>query len=111
MNQVGYLGVHVIPNKDGKLVIDQVEDGSPAAQAGLQRGNQLLRMDGMEVADPAQLRELLQARSAGDAIQLTLQRDQKPVEVRVTLAAVSRPMKSDTQRAILGACGLIRRLR
>src|SRR5262245_51969584 len=35
----GYLGLHVTASAKGKVVVTDVEKGSPAAQAGLQKGD------------------------------------------------------------------------
>src|SRR5437899_1390485 len=37
--RAGYLGVHASPDRRGRLVIDEVEAGSPAAKAGLEPGD------------------------------------------------------------------------
>jgi M6 family metalloprotease-like protein len=96
--QPAYLGVHLA---DGRPVLAHVEPGSPADRAGLRPGDVLRRAGGKEVTGPAALRELLQAHAPGDALQLAVARDDKPVELSVTLGATSRPL-TNGPRPIIG---------
>lgn len=62
----GYLGVRVqdidrdlqkardLPSTEGALV-NRVEEGSPAAQAGIKRGDVIVRLEGEEIQDSAEL--------------------------------------------------------
>src|SRR5436305_10317004 len=90
--QPAYLGVHLADGPGGRPVLAHVEPGSPADRAGLRPGDVLRRADGKEVAGPAYLRQLLTARGPGDALKVAVARDDKPVEVSVTLGATSRPL-------------------
>jgi hypothetical protein len=56
------------------LVVTYVTPDSPAAQAGLQRNDVLVELDGQLLVVPAQLRKLVQARKAGDTIKLMFYR-------------------------------------
>jgi M6 family metalloprotease-like protein len=98
----GYLGLSTAPDPRGKLLITEVAPASPAARAGLQRGDLLVQVDGKPVVQTDVLREMLQARAPGEAIKVAVLRNDKPVEVTATLGATSRPMKLNAQRAILG---------
>src|SRR6185369_13178757 len=66
--QAPHLGVHVQPDEKGKLIIAELEDDSPAAKAGIKRGDILVKVDGRSVATGEALRELLLSRSAGDTL-------------------------------------------
>jgi M6 family metalloprotease-like protein len=99
--QPGYLGIHVEANATGKLTVGAVATDSPAAKAGLERGDLLSKADGRELAGPDALRDFLATKSPGDQIQLALLRKDKPVEVTARLAAPSRP-RGASQRALLG---------
>jgi M6 family metalloprotease-like protein len=98
----GYLGVHVNAGGGGKLVVAEVADDSPAAKAGLRPGDVLLKVGEQGIASADAMRDQLQLRAPGDAVKLAVVRDGKPLELTATLAAVSRPMKAGTRRAILG---------
>lgn len=98
----GYLGVSVSLEAGGKLVVGDVEDNSPAAKAGLKSGDVVLKVDGKAVKNSDLFRSLLQTKSAGDAIQLTVQRDKETKDVTAKLIATSRVMQGAQKRAIMG---------
>src|ERR1051325_3933406 len=84
----GYLGVTVSPNDAGsQLMITDVEDGSSAAKAGLQVGDALLSLDKKAIKNTETFRSVLQSKSAGETIQLTVRRDGKSVELSALLMA------------------------
>lgn len=88
----GYLGLHV--ERDGdRLIVRDVQPGSPAAMA-VEKGDVIQKVDGSTVATPEALREAVQARAAGERLSLTLVRQDKAMEVSVTLAATSRPLSA-----------------
>jgi M6 family metalloprotease-like protein len=100
--QPGFLGIHVTSETPGKVVIAEVASDSPAARAGLRKGELLAKLDGKEIGSADAVRELLQGKSAGDAVKLTVTRQDKPVDLTATLSPISRPMKPGPQRAYLG---------
>jgi M6 family metalloprotease-like protein len=101
-NRPGYLGVHVARNGDGKVTIAEVAAESPAAQAGLQRGDELLKLDGKEVKDEDAFFDLLKRKGPGDTVVLALARGDKQLNVKAALDALSRPMAAGKQKALLG---------
>jgi S1-C subfamily serine protease len=54
-----------------------VAEGSPAAKAGLKKGDVLLAYDGVELSAWRELTERIAAGRPGDAVVLTLRRKQK----------------------------------
>ena len=100
--QTGYLGVQVGLDGKGKVAVVDVDDKSPAAKAGVQKGDLLVSLDGQAVASPDLLRDFILARSAGDAVKLSLVRQDKAVDLTVKLAAVSRPLNLSAERPVLG---------
>ncbi|MCI0456312.1 MAG: PDZ domain-containing protein, partial [Gemmataceae bacterium] len=101
--QTGYLGVSLQRDGRGRLVVEEVQPGSPAAKAGVQKGDVVTRVGVQPVKTPEMFREWLQARSPGEAVTLSLLRADQPLEVTATLAATSRPMKLGMQRVFFGA--------
>jgi M6 family metalloprotease-like protein len=99
--QAAYLGIHV-GSDGGKLVVGDVDAGSPAARAGIQRGDIVVQLAGQPVSHPDGLRETIMARSPGESVKLALLRNNQAIDVTVTLGSVSRPMRLGTQRAVLG---------
>lgn len=78
------------------VVIDQVAAGSVAEKAGLrgvdrqkqELGDIIIGIDGHEVRTQNDLYRVLDLRDVGDAVQITVLRADKPIEVTVTLQAV-----------------------
>jgi M6 family metalloprotease-like protein len=99
--QPGYLGV-TVSSKDARTTIDYVDPQSPAAAAGLAAGDQLLAVNGEDVGRPGSVADALLRLSAGDAATLAVARGTDRRDVRVTLAAVSKPMKVSGVRAVMG---------
>ena len=68
-------------------VIGDVQDGSPAAAAGLRSGDVVLESGGRSIDSPAEWIEQIQA-SAGESLDLLVQRGDRRVNLRVTPMAV-----------------------
>ena len=98
----GYLGVNVQPDALGKLVVEGVEPESPAAKAGLKKGDIVVRLEKDSVGSASAFRETLQAFAPGDSINISILRNREPVSVKATLAATSRPIPLNQQKPTLG---------
>ncbi len=96
-DQPAYLGLHLA----GARVAD-VAEASPAQKAGVERGDVLLSAGDQEIEDGETLRDVVQARTPGETLPLTVERNGRPVDLTATLGAVSRPMKAAERRAMLG---------
>jgi len=81
----GYLGVGTYPVAGGALVAS-VEDGGPAATAGILVGDVLVELDGVAISDPDSLRTALADRP-GKAVKVALVRGGTRQELDVTLGA------------------------
>jgi len=69
---------------DGAAVV-QVEGGSPAAKAGIQRGDVVVAVDGAPVRSAAELRNRIGLTPVGRHVQLTVERDGRQRGVEVTV--------------------------
>jgi len=56
------------------LVVNYIATNSPAAEAGLQRNDLLVELDGQMLVDSIQLRKLVQMHAAGDSIKIEFYR-------------------------------------
>jgi S1-C subfamily serine protease len=81
----GYLGVGSYPAKNGALVAN-VEDGGPAATAGILVGDVIVEVGGTPVTGPDSLRTALADRP-GETIKLAIVRAGTRQELDVTLGS------------------------
>lgn len=72
-------------SEDRGVLVASVDDDGPAAKAGVKAGDVILELDGKPVHDGGDLREALRRAPAGDEVILKLQRDGRPVELKVVL--------------------------
>jgi serine protease Do len=77
--------------KQGKgILVAEVEDGSPAARAGLKAGDCIVKADATEVDSVSSLRRAL-APAAGHEVTLTIVRDGREQSVQVDLEPAWKP--------------------
>ena len=74
-----------IKPEPGVLIV-AVGDETPASEAGLQRGDILLAIDGDMVNTAAELRHVILMRDPGDSLELTVKRGEEDLTLAVTLA-------------------------
>jgi serine protease Do len=94
----GALGVAA----DRGVVIADVAPRSPAARAGLRRGDVVLAIDGVKITDSARFRNEIAGRAPGSSVTLTLQRSGKqlriPAKLEVLADAAPTPAASSGRR-------------
>jgi serine protease Do len=76
--------------EDGVLVT-QVDEGSPAAQAGLQAGDVIVKFDGESIGDGGDLREAVDG--AKEEATVTVQRDGRSLDVKVKVRPAPRRIR------------------
>lgn len=99
---VGYLGVHVEKDADGRPRVAAVQPESPADKAGLKIGDWLLEVAGKAITSSESLRETLLAHSPGEEISLRIRRGEQTQELKARLTALSRPMRLGSERTFIG---------
>jgi serine protease Do len=67
---------------DRGILINQVYQNSPAATAGVQRGDVIIRFDGRRVTDETLIRTLLADKKPGDRIVLSVLRGRKRLNIK-----------------------------
>ena len=70
---------------DEGAVIVSVEDGYPAKESGIQKGDVIIAVNDITVKNTAHFRAQLYKYSIGDTITLTINRDGKEIKVTVKL--------------------------
>lgn len=90
-----YLGVGVEAAAGaGGATLASVENGSPAAKAGLEAGDVITAVDDTDVSSPLDLVRAIRAHEAGDSVTITYTRDGASADAKVTFS--SRPTSSTT---------------
>ena len=85
-----------LPSAQGALV-SNVEDGSPAARAGLKQGDVITQFNGKPIADSNQLRNEVAATTPGSTVSLQVLRDGHTENVQAKVAEL--PAKRDRSSA------------
>jgi serine protease Do len=74
-----------------RVLVEEVADGGPAAQAGLRHGDQVLRVGGRAVANRFDVERALWDRKAGDKVELAVLREGREATVALTLGRGADP--------------------
>ncbi len=81
----GWLGVSIVEDEEGRVVITRVERESPAELARLEKGDIILKFDGKEVTGSSMLAYEIKSRKPGENVVLTIERNGKKKEIEVKL--------------------------
>jgi len=84
----GWLGV-TTSDDSGRVEIVEIESKSPAELAKLKEGDFLLKLDGKEIVSSPGLSSTVRARKPGADVAFQIERDGKPMDVRVKLGEYS----------------------
>ena len=75
------------------VLVSRVDEDGPAAKAGVKAGDVILKLHGKTVRDASDLQEALNAAGAGAEVQLSVQRDGRPLDLKVKLAGTGEPRR------------------
>ncbi len=92
--KTGYLGIAVVGDSGGRVVVDGVQPDSPAEKAGVKTGDVIARLDERPVGSAVAFREWLQVHSAGSALKLQVRRQEEVLEMTAMLTAATRPLSA-----------------
>jgi serine protease Do len=105
----GWLGVSIqevspdlakefgVSNASGALVADVLDD-SPASKARLDRGDIITAVNGTVIRDPVQLRSLVADTIPGTEVTVSLVRDKKPMDVKITVGELPKEVAQAGRR-------------
>ncbi len=79
-----YVGITLVA-RDGQVVISEVVEGSPAADAGLMADDVIIAVEGEAVSAIADLRSMMGSFRPGDELAVTVERDGETLERTVLL--------------------------
>jgi S1-C subfamily serine protease len=86
-----WLGIHSEPHPSGGLQIQRISPESPAAAAGLQRGDRIVSLDNQSIADLSDFYKRLWAKGpAGSRVEITYLRD--GVSRKIQMVSADRMM-------------------
>ena len=101
----GYLGVgiadltkelHKLYKHENGALVNNVEPGSPAAAAGLKRGDLIVSVDGRAIKDAAGLKNTIASYAPGTRVKMAFERDGKTETVTVELSKLTESARQGT---------------
>ena len=105
----GYIGIEISSvddalaksiglDKPQGIMVQSLVDGGAAKSAGIKEGDVILKVDGKEVDQPSDLQSYIAGKTAGTVVDLTIFRNGKELDRKVTLKA--RDEKATTQPVV-----------
>jgi serine protease Do len=82
----------------GALISDVLEDG-PASKGKLERGDIITAYNGITVRDPGHLRSLVADTTPGTAVTISVLRDNKPHDAKVTVGELPKELATASREA------------
>gem|GEM_PF-2433826 len=89
----GFLGVEIGAHEDGRIALAAVVEGSPAANAGLEVGNEILFVNGKRVNSIEETAKLIAAVGGGNTIELTIMSEGVLKKLKIPL--IERPQSNN----------------
>lgn len=84
----GGAGLGVVINNMAKApTVEAIQPGSGAEEAGLQKGDVILQIEGLKVASMQEIAEAMKNLKAGKMVKVTVKRGKKTLELEVRLAS------------------------
>ncbi|HEY8234042.1 MAG TPA: PDZ domain-containing protein [Vicinamibacteria bacterium] len=82
------------------VLVTSVDEAGPAAKAGIRAGDVIVKLAGATVSGGDDLRQALSDAEGGSEVAVTVQRDGRPVELKVTLAKPDDRIKRREARGV-----------
>lgn len=70
--------------KDGCYIVQIIKSGA-ADEAGLKQNDRIVQFDGQEISSASQVKAILRSHKIGDKVKMTVERNNKEIEVEITL--------------------------
>jgi S1-C subfamily serine protease len=83
--QRGWMGLSIAQDEEGRIEIVGVDEESPAELAKLREGDVILKFGNQDVTSTQMLASEIRKRKPGEDVILKVERDSKPLEVKVKL--------------------------
>jgi S1-C subfamily serine protease len=88
----GFVGVQIRKDPDRGLVVQLIIRGSPAEKAGLEANDQITKLDGKEYEVLSDFVQAVRDKKPGTTVTLSIVRNDKPMEIKVTVAEVPKDL-------------------
>jgi membrane-associated protease RseP (regulator of RpoE activity) len=82
---------HFGTDRDAGVLVDSVEEQSPAAKAGIRSGDVIVSVDGKDVKSASDLRGAIREKKDGDTVRIEVQRGRNRTALVATLAEREGP--------------------
>ncbi|MBS0197085.1 MAG: PDZ domain-containing protein [Planctomycetes bacterium] len=86
--------------EDDGIVVEEIFPDLPAAKAGLQKGDVILKIDGHQVDEPKDLREILLKKKGGDKVDVVIKRGGGEKTLTLDLAAYDKDAMQKAREAV-----------
>lgn len=93
----GVVAQDAAPRK--QLVVESVQDDSPAAKSGLKPGDVITDVANVHIARRLDFERALLGRKVGDAVTVTVRRDSESIRTKLVLAATRKQSKNANDQA------------
>jgi S1-C subfamily serine protease len=87
----GQLAAYFKVEGDQGVLVTSVDEGGPAAKAGMKAGDVILAVGGTGIRDGDDLRDKIGDTEGGTPVAIKVQRDGQPLDLEVTLAKAEEP--------------------
>lgn len=85
-----------LPSGPRGVLVTEVEDGAPAAKAGIRRGDVIRSVNGRDVDSVGRLRNLIASAGAGASVKLGVVRDRRALVLDAALGTLAEATKVDS---------------
>jgi serine protease Do len=82
------------------VLVSSVDDEGPAAKAGIKAGDVILKLGGETIKDGDDLRDALRDAEGGSEVTVTVQREGRSLDLKVTLAKPEERVKRRASRSV-----------
>ncbi len=82
-----FFGASLRDTSEGVVISRNISQNTPAYEAGLNEGDRIISVDGVELSNADQFQKLLEAKNSGDQLQLKIERYGNEIQKTVTLGS------------------------
>jgi serine protease Do len=93
----GQLAKYFKLSEESGVLVTSVEAEGPAGKAGVKAGDVILELDGRKIGDGDDLRRAVAKAEPGREVGLTIQRDGRSLELKITPAGERRRERADPE--------------